>query len=99
MSAVPLPPLQDVQHRCASRLVKVLLTPLSVLLRAPSLLFLLALTAMLLRHPDVQFYEIDRIAFALLAIGVGGVLLVRHERPFLHRATWPMLAISAIALA
>ena len=99
MIAVPMPPLQDVQHRCASRLIEVLLMPLSLLLRAPSLLFLLALTAMLLRHPDVQFYEIDRIAFALLAIGVIGGLLVRHERPFVHRATRPMLALSAIAIA
>lgn len=98
MSAFPLPGLQEVQHRCASRLIGVLLTPLSLLLRAPSFLFLLALTAMLLRHPDVQCYEIDRIAFALLAISVVGGLVVRHERPFVHRASWPMLAISVMVL-
>jgi O-antigen ligase len=99
MSATPLPPLGELQNQYASRLIEVLLTPLSLMLRAPSFLFLLALTAMLLRHPDVQFYEIDRVAFGLLAISVVGGLLVRQERPFVHRVSWPMLAISAIALA
>ena len=37
---------------------------------APAALFLAALTAMLLRHPDVPFYEIDRVAFVLLVVGV-----------------------------
>ena len=99
MKAWPLAPLQDMQHRCASRLIEVLLTPLSLLLHASSFLFLIALTAMLLRHPDVQFYEIDRIAFGLLAISVVGGLLVRRERLFVDRVSWPMLAISAMVLA
>jgi len=98
MSTFPLP-LQGAPHRWASRLIEVLLTPLSLLLRAPSFLFLAALTAMLLRHPDVQCYEIDRVAFGLLAISVVGGLIVRRERPFLHRASWPMLAIGAMVLA
>lgn len=99
MSTLSLQPFQDVQHQCESRLIEVLLTPLSFLLRAPSSLFLLALTAMLLRHPDVQFYEIDRIAFGLLSISVLGGVLVRRERPFVHRAGWPMLAICVMVLA
>jgi len=98
MSTFPLP-LQGAPHRWASRLIEVLLTPLSLLLRAPSFLFLAALTAMLLRHPDVQCYEIDRVAFGLLAISVVGGLIVRRERSFLHRASWPMLAIGAMVLA
>lgn len=99
MSAWPLAPLVDAQHRCASRLIEFLLTPLSLLLRAPWFFFLLALTAMLLRHPDVQFYEIDRISFGLLAISVVGGLIVRREAPFVHRASWPMLAITVMVLA
>ena len=99
MSAWPLPPSQDVEYRCASRLIELLLTPLSLLLRAPWFFFLLALTAMLLRHPDVQFYEIDRIAFGLLTISVVGGVIVRREEPFLHRASWPMLAITMMLLA
>src|ERR1700757_3827482 len=98
MSAWPLP-FQNLQHRCASRFLEVALTPLSLVLRATSFLFLLPLTAMLLRHPDVQFYEIDRVAIGLLAISVVGGLLLRRERPFVHRASWPMLAISAMILA
>jgi putative inorganic carbon (HCO3(-)) transporter len=98
MSTFPVA-FQDAPHRWASRLIEVLLTPLALLLRAPSFFFLAALTAMLLRHPDVQFYEIDRVAFGLLAISVVGGLIVRRERPFLHRASWPMLAIGAMVLA
>jgi len=45
---------------------RVFLSPLQALMAAPSLLFLAALTAMLLRHPDVAFYEIDRVAFGFL---------------------------------
>jgi hypothetical protein len=56
----------------AARAIKAVLRPLQLLTAAPCFLFLIALTAMLLRHPDVQFYEIDRVAFALLVIGVVG---------------------------
>ena len=52
------------------RAMQVLLHPLRVLMAAPSFLFLATLTAMLLRHPDVAFYEIDRVAFVLLVVGV-----------------------------
>jgi O-antigen ligase len=98
MSVLPLPPLEDLQHRCASRLIEAFLTPLYLLIRGQSFLFLLALTAMLLRHPDVQFHEVDRVAFGLLCISVMGGLLVRRERPFVHRASWPMLAITVLVL-
>ncbi len=76
------------------------LFPLQILMAAPSLLFLATLTAMLLRHPDVSFYEIDRVAFILLVIGVAGRAVVRRQRLFfIERATWPMLGLTALALA
>jgi len=53
------------------------LRPLQALMAAPTFLFLAALTAMLMRHPDVQFFEIDRVAFVLLIIGVAGRAVVR----------------------
>jgi putative inorganic carbon (hco3(-)) transporter len=79
---------------------ELLLRPLHALVSAPSLLFLAALTAMLLRHPDVDFYEIDRVAFALLIIGVLLRSVVTRKRILvIERATWPMLALTVLAAA
>jgi O-antigen ligase len=78
----------------------VVLRPLQALMAAPTLLFLGALTAMLLRHPDVAFYEIDRVAFGLLVVGVAGRAVVLRQRLFvMERVTWPMLGLTALALA
>ncbi len=81
-------------------MVQVAFAPLRSLIAAPSLLFLTALTAMLLRHPDVAFYEIDRVAFALLVIGVVSRAVILRERVLtLERVTWPMLGLTVLALA
>ncbi len=93
------PLAQDLPERLAARTLGLIFNPANFLIRARCPLFLLALTAMLLRHPDVQFYEIDRIAFGLLALSVGAGVLVLRERPFVDRASWPMLAIAVLALA
>lgn len=78
---------------------KVVLLPLQVLMAWPSLLFLAALTAMLLRHPDVRFYEIDRVAFGCLVVGVVGRTVVSRQRLlFWERASWPMLGLTLLAL-
>lgn len=81
---------------CAFR---ALLWPIRLLISAPPLLFLGALTAMLLRHPDVQFYEIDRVAFGLLVLGVSGRVLLLRQRAFVARASLPMLGLMILALA
>ena len=79
---------------------RVVLRPLHALMAAPTLLFLAALTAMLLRHPDVAFYEIDRVAFGLLVVGVVGRAVILRQRLFVvERATWPMIGLTALALA
>jgi O-antigen ligase len=76
-----------------------LLKPIQLLISSPSTPFLAALTAMLLRHPDVQFYEIDRIAFLLLAMGVIGRAVVLRQRFLMfERASWPMLGLTLLAL-
>ena len=73
---------------------------LQALITAPTLLFLAALTAMLLRHPDVPFYEIDRVAFVLLALGVAGRAVVTRQRfMVMERATWPMIGLTLLAVA
>src|SRR5579864_2410851 len=83
----------------AARAAAVAASPLQIMMAAPTLLFLLALTAMLLRHPDVAFYEIDRVAFALLLLGVGVRALAMRQPLPIERATWPMLGLTILALA
>ncbi len=73
---------------------------MQALIAAPSLLFLGALTAMLLRHPDVAFYEIDRVAFALLVVGVAARAVIFRQRLLVwERATWPMIGLTLLAVA
>jgi O-antigen ligase len=82
------------------RSVQVGLRPLHAMATAPTVLFLAALTAMLLRHPDVPFYEIDRVAFVLLALGVAGRAVVTRQRfVVVERATWPMIGLTVLAVA
>jgi putative inorganic carbon (HCO3(-)) transporter len=76
-----------------------LLRPLQILMATPSWLFLAALTAMLLRHPDVAFYEIDRVAFGLLIVGLVGRAVVFRQRMFvIDGATWPMIGLIGLAV-
>jgi O-antigen ligase len=73
---------------------------LQAVLFVPTTLFLAALGAMLLRHPDVPFYEIDRIAFAMLVLGVSGrAVLMRQKLLVVERATWPMIGLTSLAVA
>ncbi len=93
-----LPP--ERRESIASWGMKTLLRPMQILFARPSLLFLAALSAMLLRHPDVQFYEIDRVAFGVLILGaVGSAMIARQPLLRVERATWPMLGLTALAVA
>lgn len=75
------------------------LRPLQAILMAPAALFLAALAAMLLRHPDVPFYEIDRVAFALLVLSVAGRAVATRQRLWVaERATWPMAGLTFLAV-
>ncbi len=76
------------------------LRPLQAMMIAPAALFLGALAAMLLRPPDALFYQIDRVAFALLVLGVMGRAAVMRQRLFVvERATWPMIGLTLLAVA
>ncbi len=80
--------------------VGISLRPLQALMVAPSLLFFAMLTAMLLRHQNVPFYEIDRVLFGLLVLGVVGRAMVLRQRLFVvERIIWPMLGLIVLALA
>ncbi len=75
------------------------LRPLQALLTMPMALLVAALTAMLLRPPDVPFYEIDRVLFALLVAGVVGQAIVTRERFWnFERASWPMIGLTLLAV-
>jgi putative inorganic carbon (HCO3(-)) transporter len=88
------------REELAGRAVAAGLWPLHALMQAPSLLFLTALLAMLLRHPDVSFYAVDRVAFGLLLLGVLGRAIVLRQPLFMaERATWPMLGLTILAVA
>jgi len=72
---------------------------LQAVISAPAALFLAALAAMLLRHPDVPFYEIDRVAFVLLGIAVVARSAVMRQRFLIvERATWPMVGLTLLAV-
>jgi len=80
--------------------VRIGLHSVRALLMVPTGLFLGALAAMLLRHPDVPFYEIDRVAFLLLIAGVAGRAVLRRERAFtIERASLPMIGLTVLVLA
>jgi len=90
----------DWASQAASRGLRAGLRPLQGMFSAPLLLFLAALTAMLLRHPDVPFYEIDRVAFGLLVLGVvGRALVLRQPVLGMERASWPMLGLVLLAVS
>lgn len=81
------------------RLLRMGLHPLQAAMAAPAALFLAALAAMLLRPPDVPFYEIDRVAFGVLVLGVGARAVVERQRFLWERATWPMIGLTLLAVA
>ena len=75
------------------------LRPLQALLAMPMALLVAALTAMLLRPPDVPFYEIDRVVFALLVAAVVGQAMVTGDRFWtFERASWPMIGLTLLAV-
>jgi O-antigen ligase len=84
--------------RVLLRFLELAITPLRSLLIIPTALFLFTLTAMLLRPPDVAFYEIDRVAFVLLILSVIGRTLLGRERFVLQRASWPMIGLTLLAV-
>jgi len=82
-----------------ARAIGTALRPLQILMAAPSWLFLLALTAMLLRPPDVRFYQMDRVVFGLVVVGVSARAVCLRQRIFaLDGATWPMTGLTLLAL-
>ena len=79
----------------------VLALPLRVLhawLSAPTFLFLLTLTAMLFRPPDLKAFPIDRVALLLLVGCIGLRMCVQREPVRTYGVTWPLLALTMLGL-
>jgi len=88
--------LTDLAHRSVAGLSR----PLHLLLLQSSTLYLLCLTAMLFRPPDLSFCCVDRIAFGVLVFFMLiRNLMLRQSLFQLGPATWPMLALLVLALA
>jgi O-antigen ligase len=101
MSSGPLPivPSFPSAGEAAWRGIGMCLRPMQATMFVPTALFLAALAAMLLRHPDVPFYEVDRVAFVLLVLGVSGrAILTRQRLLVVERATWPMIGLTILAI-
>ena len=76
------------------------LRPVQATISAPVTLFLGALTAMLLRHPDVPFYEIDRVMFGWLLVAVvGRTVILRQRFQAFERATVPMIGLTLLSIS
>lgn len=90
---------EEVEGVFGATAVECLLRPVHLLISSPCFLFCAALTAMLFRHPDVQFYEIDRVAFGVLVIGViARAVVLREPFFFVARASWPMAGLALLTL-
>src|SRR5262249_19722554 len=68
-------------------------TLLHALISAPVFLYLVALTAMLFRTPDVKTFPLDRLMFVLLVVAVGARWCIRRLTFRPYAVTWPMLAM------
>jgi O-antigen ligase len=82
----------------ASALIVLPLKLFHLWLNLPTFMFLVALTAMLFRPPDLKSFPIDRVAFCALVL----LLCVRlciHRQPLrTYPATWPLFALLLIGL-
>jgi O-antigen ligase len=75
-------------------IVVAMFRPVHAVVAAPAVLFLITLSIMLFRPPDLQFYWLDRIAFLLLLFVVLlRMLALRRQATMAHPAMWPMAAL------
>lgn len=83
---------------CSSAIAAMFLKVLYALMSSAHYVFLLALSAMLFRPPDLQTFPIDRVAFALLIAVSCMQSLLRCGRFRMYPASWPMLVLLILGL-
>lgn len=64
----------------------------------PTVMFLLALTAMLFRPPDLKTFPIDRVAFCMLVLLLAFRICLRRGSLRAYPATWPLMGLMLIGL-
>ena len=69
-----------------------------VWLSLPTAMFLLALTAMLFRPPDLKTFPVDRVGFFVLLLLLGVRVCLRQGSLRTYPATWPLLGLMLIGL-
>jgi O-antigen ligase len=67
-------------------------------LSLPTAMFLLALSAMLFRPPDLKWFPIDRAAFFALVLLLGIRVCLGRGSLRIYPATWPLLGLMLIGL-
>jgi O-antigen ligase len=86
------------RHQYGAALITAQVRLLHAFVSVPVVAFLVALTAMLFRPPDLKSFPVDRIAFVVLLACVGFRLCFRAERLRSYPATWPMLTLLLLGL-
>ena len=90
----------DFARDADATVLAVIFKPLQALLAAPSFLYLATLAIMLFRPPNLEFYFLDRIAFALLVLIVLlRATLLRQSLRLPSKAIWPMAGLLALVVA
>jgi putative inorganic carbon (HCO3(-)) transporter len=80
-------------------LATALFRPLHFLVLSPSLLFFATLTAMLFRPPDLHFYNLDRVALALLVVMIVlRIVVLREALPVAKTVAFPLLLLTTLGL-
>ena len=89
------------ESRVQSFFLEAALSPLKLLhllVSTPVPLFLLTLTAMLFRPPDLKAFPVDRVAFFVLVATVAIRICIRREQIVVYPLTWPLLALLLLGL-
>lgn len=97
MSFAATQDMQITRKRRSSPLVATLLIPLQAIVVFPVPLFLVTLTVMLFRPPEIEFYSLDRIAFVTLIVAVAVRTIALRLRLEIYRLTLPMFGLMTMA--
>ena len=82
----------------ASALIVLPLKLFHLWLNLPTFVFLVALTAMLFKPPDLKSFPIDRVAFCALILLLCVRLCILRQPLRTYPVTWPLLALMLIGL-
>jgi putative inorganic carbon (hco3(-)) transporter len=82
----------------ASALIVLPLKLFHLWLNLPTFMFLVALTAMLFRPPDLKSFPIDRVAFCALVLLLYVRLCILRQPLRTYPVTWPLLGLLLIGL-